>query len=331
MPSAASTLRRGLACASLLLSLAPGVGRGAPPAAPAELKPWIDYARALDPDPRCPPSRPCVQLSRLLVEGKAASGSVTLTFSGNNLGRQVQPVRLLEPASAFSLAHPRFAAGQGIVRLEGDAWAASVAPGAFSLVVEARFDGDASVPMRVPGPVARIVDHLQEGALTFEASGGWHGGVVSLQTGRGAARHEREAVAVRVTRVLAYGGVTTFTYQYRVTGLREQTRMRLPLLGDEVIEGLEPALSHTVEVGPAPTLGVTLAPHDGAVSVMGHFNTSPTRLAKPAGAPFETWIFTPQARHPVQLASEGLEIDAAEVPSEMLATNSRVFLLTEAQ
>ena len=277
-----------------------------PPPPPAELKPWVHYARALSRDAGCPPNQPCVQLSRIEVSGQATRGEVTLLFAGSNLGNQAQSVFLLGPQQTVSVHTPRFVHGQGSVRLQDNGWAAWVQPGAFELSLVAQFDTSPSVALDLGNPVAQVIDRLSSGRLVYDASSVQHGGGVLLQS-QAQTSAPQEPMSTRIQRSIRYGSVVTFTYQFSVSGLHEQTRLELPMLGDEGVESVDPPLPYTANAG---SLAVTLTPGHAAVTVAGHFNAVPQALHKPAAQPYETWVLTSDARHPVQWNCDGMEIDA---------------------
>lgn len=110
--------------ASLVALLLLGAPSG-PPDPPPDLRPWVEYARrATDTGPACPPGQACVQLRRVEVRGHATSGRITLSTTGNNLGRIPQQVVLLGPSATFSVISTAWRQGRGVVRLDGETWVA---------------------------------------------------------------------------------------------------------------------------------------------------------------------------------------------------------------
>lgn len=301
----------------------------AAPSPPPDLKAWVDYARALRRDDGCPPEQPCVQLSRIETAGQAQRGEMTLTFVGNNLGKRPQDVFLVGPASAVSVRAPRFGPGRGSVRLEDKGWVAQVQPGPFTLSVLAQFDPAPSVELDLGHAVAQVVDKLSGSQLVYDDSSAQHGGSVSVESAAAGERQADQApVSTRVGRAVHYGSVVTFTYHFTVSGLREQTRLDLPMLGDESVESVEPALPYTAG---EDSIAVTFTPGSAQVTVTGHFNHVPETLRKPNAEPYETWVLTSDPRHPVQWRCEGMEIDGSEVRDLPVPADGRVFLLQETQ
>jgi hypothetical protein len=101
MPQPEKAMAQMLAYATVLVSV---TAPAEPPAPPAELGAWVDYARQLrTPGPDCPQGQRCVQVSRLEIRGHVDQGKVFLQISGTNLGRFDQSLLLLAPASTFSL------------------------------------------------------------------------------------------------------------------------------------------------------------------------------------------------------------------------------------
>jgi hypothetical protein len=304
------------------------VGGAPPPEPPAALKPWVDYAREVSPPgPACPAGVACVQLSRVEVRGRGDLGRVTLSFTGMNLDRAEGTVSLLKPAATFAVTAVRWKVGRGAVSLSGDSWLSRIRPGPFQLELDARFEPQASVPLQLDVAAANIVDKLERGALAFDESSDRHGGVLFL-TGESRARLAQQELSVRTARSFKYGSVVTFVYRYNVSGLREQARVELPRIGGESFEALEPDIPYTVT---DTAVVVTLTPGRSTVEASGHFPTTPTELKKPAAVPFEHWLFDSDPRHPVELKTDGVEIDPGEVPGLVGGPRSRAFFLVENQ
>jgi hypothetical protein len=300
-----------------------------PPEPPRDLAPWVDWARRLvDTGPACPPERGCLQLSELALRGRVTSGSIVLSVSGENLGRLEQSTMLLRPAATFSVTAVRWSRGRGWVRLAGDAWQLTTEPGPFALEADVRFTPTDSLPLELASGVGHVVDRLEQGSLAFDESSERHGGAVYLTSEARREARDAEPISVRVVRELRWGSVVTFTYHYEITGLREQSRVELPLLGGETVEGLDPDIAYTVSPG---AIAVTLTPGPASLSASGHFAAAPASLAKPAALPFEYWTLEVDPRHPVQLATGGVEIDPGEVPAVSPGPRSRAFFLVESQ
>ncbi len=298
------------------------------PKPPAVLAPWVDYARAaVDTSPRCPPGQPCVLLSRVEVSGAVGRGQITLLVSGENLGRFAATTALVEPASTFAAEGARFRQGRGALLLAGNAWVLRVEPGAFVVEVRLGFEPAPSVPLRLPTPAAQIVDRLTQGGLTFDESSDRHGGVVFLASAA-TAGEQAEELSLRIARAWRYGSVVTFTYHFSVSGLKEQRRVELPRLGSETIEAVQPDIPYTLS---ERSIGVTLTPGSAAVEITGHLGETPTAFAKPGSEPFEYWLFEADPRHPVELETDGVEIDPGEVTGLSPSPRSRAFFVTGGQ
>ena len=307
-------------------ALSAAAARSLPPI-PADLKPWVDYAKSLQRDPACPPGRECVQLSQVDVAGNAPAGEITMTVRGVNVGRRPAEVFLLAPATTFSVQRAHFSQGSGAVRLDEGRWRASIAPGAFVVELQVTFEAAPSIPMELPANVAHVSSSLRAGSLVFDETSPQHGGSLYLRA-QNPTPSTAEAVSLQITRAVRYSGVVTFTYAFAVSGLREQTRLPLPLLGDETIEALDPPLPYTASSG---SVEVTLSPDAPVVKVTGHFNQPPTELQKPANQPSESWLISSDPRHPVELGSDGIEIDASEIKALQADVNGRAFLLRGGQ
>ena len=300
----------------------------APPDPPADLQPWVDYAREVTrPGPACPPGQECVQLQRVELRGRADRGAVVMTWHGANLGTEAASKTVIEPARAFAVTGARWRTGRGAVSMSGDSWVLQIRPGAFVVELFVAFEPAASVPMRLGGPVANIVDRLDAGTVAFDESSDRHGGVMFLESEARPTRGAPE-LSVRATRSFEYGSVVTFSYHFTVTGLREQARVQLPRLGGETFEGIEPDIPYSVT---PEAIEVTLTPGRTTVQASGHFAVAPAELVKPARLSFEYWLFDSDQRHPARLATDGVEIDPGEVTGLAPGPRSRAYFLVEDQ
>jgi len=314
-----------LVCSALMLDAAVA----AAPSPPLPLKPWVDYAKQLygASDLPCPPARACVQLQTLEVRGRAERGDITLTASGRNFAAEPRTVTLVGPSSTFAVRRSRFIEGRGDVQLADGGWVAHVSPGPWKLEVDVGFEPEAALSLQVANDFASVVDALAGGRLAFDESSPRHGGTLFLEAERakGAARMP---VSIRASRLFKYASVTTFVYHFTVTGLREQTRLRLPLVGGEAVETVAPDLPYS----PSPdALVVSLGPGTSGIDVTGHLAAAPAVIAKPPALPFEQWLFDFDPRHPVELSTDGVEIDPAEVSEIAAGPRARAFFLTGAQ
>lgn len=314
----------------LLATLVGSLANPPPPPPPAALKAWVEYAHALHGDAACPPDLPCVHLSRVAFSGKPAVGTLTVKFTGQNVGKRMAEVPVLAPASEVAVVKAHFTAGKGVVHLDDEHrnWVLAAQPGAFTVEAEIRFEPQASLTLELPSPVAAVVDGLEQGMLIFDDTSAQHGGTLFVQSGKRETA-VKDDVTMRIDRSIAYGGTTTFVYHYAVAGLREQTRMALPLLGGEAIEAVSPDVPYTVEKGTPTTLAVTLTSAAPTLTVTGHFTGAVTQLNKPDPNPQEYWLFTSDARHPVDVACDGVEIDPSEVPSLPAKPATRAFVLSD--
>ena len=114
-----------------------------PPQPPPQLQPWVEYARALGEgsEAGCPPTLGCVPLQRVELEGRPASGRLTLRLLGESFARVDYPLPLVARADKVAVTAVRWLRGKGFVRLDGDgAWTADVAPGRFALQLELSFE-----------------------------------------------------------------------------------------------------------------------------------------------------------------------------------------------
>jgi len=308
-----------------------------PPAPSRDLEAWADYARALYPAPAdCPSGRSgtlCIGFHLLRIEGDPWEGRLALTFEGENLSRNREVVPLLGSSETFtvlSVSATRPGGDQAprvVLDLDAQQWNLEAAPGSFALRCEVGFEPRASLPLDVPGPVAELQSRLRRGGISFNEPTAWHGGIVLLQTGED--EREEVPVTVRVVRSFQWGAVPTFAYHFTVTGLKEQQELRLPMLGGERVELLEPERPHRLEQS---ELVVTLPPADELrLTALGHFAEAMPELAKPPGIPFEYWLLTTDVRHPVHLTTTGREIDPGAIRGINVAPGSRGFFLTGEQ
>lgn len=298
------------------------------PTPPPVLQPWVDYAkRVTAPVADCPPDRACVYMQRAALGGRPTEGRLRLVLDGVNLARHEQRHLLVRPASAFSVTQARFREGRGSVVLEEGSWWLRVSPGRFALEVTLGFEPAASIPLELGGPFAAVVDELETGSLAFDGTSDLHAGVMVVQAAA-KAESRAQAVSVRTVRQLNYGSVVTFAYDYVISGLRGQTRLELPRLGEESIESVEPDIPFTA----TPTaVVVTLTPGRERLRVSGHFPARPASLAKPKVLPFEYWLLDVDPRHPVEVRTDALEVNPSDVPGAAPSPRSRGFLLVEDQ
>ncbi len=312
----------------ILLAAALAAPTSTPPAPPQDLGAWVTYARELlAGGPRCPPDRMCVQLQRAELSGRVDAGRVTLVVSGENLGREVQALTVVGPAQSIAVVASRYRQGSGAVRLEGGAWQLEPRPGPFTVELELSFAPAPSVPVELPQGVARVVDALSGGRVAFDESSDRHGGLVFLESTT-QAKSEAEPVTVRAARVFKWSSVVTFTYRFSMHGVREQTRLTLPMVGGESVEAVSPDVPYTVG---AEGLTVTVSAGASDLEVSGHFAAAPAAMKKPAALPFEQWVLEVDARHPVELGTDGVEIDPGEVTGIQPGPRARAFFLIEQQ
>ncbi len=330
----------------LLLAAAatPAAAPPPPPKPPPGLAPWVEYARsAHKASADCPRLRlqsqggqapVCTTLYTARLTGTPETGRLTLAVTGESWARTPQELALVGPADVVTVTSGT-ARGGGAPELRLDVgsnqWRARVPEGAFSFTVELSFDPRPTVELQIPGPVAHFDGQLTGGTLRIdEDSAAWHGGVLRIESGSGAAAvKDQEPLTLRVVRVLHWGSVPTFSYHYTLSAVREQTELVLPLLGTERVETMEPdrAFERT-DSG----LRVTVAPGPArSVVVKGHLPEAVPRLVKPKGLPFEHWLFVTDQRHPVRLAAGGREIDPGAVEGVAVPVGSRAFFLTDEQ
>ncbi len=315
-----------------------------PPAPPEGLRGWVDYARGLTlPAPDCPtvrvpgvPERAvCLSLDEVRLEGDLDRGHLTLGFRGRNLSQRELPLPLFGPARVFAAVTASPAPPTPVeprLFLEGDQWKVLLEPGEFSFVVGLTFEPRPRVSLTIPGPVARLVDDVARGAVRVdETRSPWHGGPITLESSkeeRSRRQREQNEVTVRVTRVFHWGAVPTFEYVFVVRGVREQRAVDLPMLGPERIETLEPPRAYDEAEG---KLTMTLPPAEvHEILVIGHMGQVGS-LTMPKGLPFEQWLFETDPRHPVDLSTDGREIDPNVISTVEIPTGARAFFLKPGQ
>lgn len=336
-----------LALATLAAPSGPGAAATPqPPKPPEPLQAWVDFAEALrKPDADCPRVQTapgeqsealCAVVSWARLEGDPASGTLHLALRGENWSRQPEDLPLLGPATLVALRSvtapgARQGVPRALLQAAEDRWALRLPPGPFDLRVELSFEPRPALELSLASPVAHLEDGLERGALRLdEQSGSWHGGALRIESEAGVrASEEQEPLTLRVVRVFHWGSVPTFSYHFTVTGVREQRELLLPLVGDERVETLDPDRPFE-QVDAA--LRITVPPGQSTTLVLkGHLGSSPERLGKPAGLPFEHWLFVTDRRHPVTLGTDGREIDPTAVEGVEIPAGSRAFFLTQEQ
>lgn len=333
------------------LSLLPAVARaeGEDVLPPFELKSWYDYALKRFPPLDCPLieegfSR-CAAVTTIKMTGEIASGKLALEFTGENFGRTDQILDLVGPASTFALDSYDVAMEESGNSATGDdedgaaahlaptfddtggMWRILIPPGAFKISLIVVFDPQPLIPMTVASGVGRFVTDLKGGVIQFDENQGPHGGEIALElAGQGEGTQERPRM--RVTRVFQWSAIPTFIYDVNVEGIRNEAPIQVALLGDEVIESIEPEKPMTIEdEGGKRFVHATVSPSSRNIKFRGHFQSTPKNFTLGNELPFEVWIHVADTRYPVNLKSDASPIDPGEFSALVDTAKAKAFLV----
>lgn len=324
---------------ALVLGLAvmPGRVLGGDVLPPSPLLDWLDYALKRFPPDDCPKlaegHKVCAAVTELIVDGDLKTGKVNLIFKGDNWSREKQTLTLIGPTTTVSLQDASVTLTEQTEEIDplfiapyfaqsGESWQIDVPPSHFQVNVTAHFDLQNVMAVTLAQGIGRIdTKNLRGGSLRFIDSLGQHGGEAQFLL-EGINETAVEESVIHTTRVFTWGAVPTFTYFIAVSGIHKDTLLKLPLLGTEVIEKLEPDKPYTVE---GDFLHLNAA--SGQIKISGHYQDVPQRFVLDKNRAFEIWLHVADRRHPVNLITNAVPADPGEFSDLTQTAFAKAFLV----
>ncbi|HSQ62651.1 MAG TPA: hypothetical protein VLM85_05535 [Polyangiaceae bacterium] len=318
-------MRRSLfaALTGLLMVLAPGAARAAPPSPGSWAAQLTELAALVKPGPaEC--SDHCWVLERLRLSGSVDKGSVAFELQGQTLQKGSYDIPLFGPAAKVRLEDVTENGARATLGFEDGHWYVHTSSPRFVVRGTLVLPDDRTVG--VVGPLDALDADLRGGRLTEGAHLTALAGSDVHFDAEGSAAPPQPPV-FSIARALRVGKTIEFEYKLTAQAGADLGVLRLPLRYGERVVDVAGSTGWRVE---GEELLLPTTSKSAAVTVSGTLPNVASLAPDPRSA-FEWWLLESDPEHRVLATGDARQHDSSESPIARREPNSRLFLVQRGQ